>query len=197
MNSSGGSTTRSALLHRSAALTATLLLALAAGCGGGMMETGTGGGSATSDDYPVHDGEADVRVHEEAGIEITVPAGWVTDSGDDMLTIADAGDEVAITFMIMDTDDLTAALDALDSELSEFVDDLKPESDAMETDVNGMEAMFMDATGSVEGAEVDIGIFIILTPTGKAMLMFGIIAADADPALEGDVDDIMRSIRPL
>ena len=138
----------------------------------------------------------DVRVHDEAGIELTVPSGWMSDGGADDLTIADPDDRCAITFIVMDASDLSDALSALDDELATYVEDLSMD-DPSETTVNGMDAVFVDGTGYADGVDVDVGVMVVITPTGKALLVFGMVEAAYAADYEVDIDNVMNSLRPL
>ncbi|MCR9142144.1 MAG: hypothetical protein NXI24_07820 [bacterium] len=135
--------------------------------------------------------------HTEAQVKVWIPDGWEQEADDDSLIVGDPNEEVMVAFLVVEGDNVEAALDAMEAELSEIVDDVAPDGEASEIDLNGMPAVVMDAKGSVEGEPVDLGIAVIMTPANKALLVFAIAQSSAVEKHEKTIEKILGGIKPL
>jgi len=138
---------------------------------------------------------AEERVHEEAKVKLWIPDNWKAEDGDDMLVITDPKEECMMMFMMLDVGSLEKAVDQLAEELSKVVKDLEAEGEAEETKVNGLDVVQLSAKGTVEGKAVDLGIMVILTPTGKAMLVFGMAETAKFQKHSKTIAKVMKSIK--
>lgn len=139
---------------------------------------------------------ADKRTHAAAKVSIDVPDGWKIDAEEDNMTITDAADECAIFFIVLETDDLHKALDAIDSELSKVAKNIKWEDKPSELKLNGMDAIALDGKGKIDGTDADMGVMLINTPADKILLVLGAVESAKSSKHEADVEKILKSIKP-
>jgi hypothetical protein len=140
---------------------------------------------------------ADTRVHQKAKIQLWVPDHWdVEDGDDDMLLLSEPGGEAAVVFLVLKAKDLETALGAIDKEISKFVTDVQVQGEPEEMDVNGMPAVVIDAKGKVEGKKVDLGLMVVKTPAGKALLVLAMCESSKMKKHEAVFLKVMKSLKP-
>lgn len=132
-----------------------------------------------------------------AGFSITFPDDWKTKAEDETLEASDKDEECNLVFYVpADAKTLDQELEELDKELEKFVKEIKIEGEPTKVKHNGMDAVFVDAKGKVEGHEVDLGIGIFEKSDGKMLVVFGIVptalASKHEKALEG----VLKSVKP-
>lgn len=129
-----------------------------------------------------------------AGFKLWLPDGWTHENEGETLQATDPAEEVTFAFMVPDdADTLEAAVGALDKELSGMVKDLKA-GEAEETKINGMDAVTVDATGTIEGTSVDLGVAVLMKG-GKILLVFGAVESSKAKKHEAVIEKIITSIK--
>ncbi|MEQ9366861.1 MAG: hypothetical protein RIF32_21655, partial [Leptospirales bacterium] len=109
----------------------------------------------------------------------------------------DPAEEVMVAFLVVDGDNVEAALEAMEAELADIVDDVVSEDEPSEVKINGMPAIVLDGKGTVEGKAVDLGIAVIMTPAKKALLVFAIAQSSTVSKHEQTISKILSGIKPL
>ena len=140
---------------------------------------------------------AEVLPHEGAGVKVWVPDNWAKDGDEDSLIVNDPNEEIMFAFLVVDASETEAALEALETELSEIVSNVQTEDDGEEIQLNGMDGFVLDGTGSVEGTPVELGVMLLETPSGKVLMVLAIVEASKAGKHEGTVEKIMKRIKPL
>lgn len=135
--------------------------------------------------------------HTEAQVKVWIPDDWAQEADADSLIITDPNDEVMVAFLVVDSENITAALDAMEAELSKIVEEISSETEPKEIKLNGMPAVVLDGKGKVQGEAVDLGIVIILTPAKKALLVFAIAQSATVANHEKTIEKVLGGIRPL
>ncbi len=135
--------------------------------------------------------------HTEAQVTVWIPDNWDQEADEDSLIVGDPDEEVMVAFLVVDSDNVEAALDAMEAELSDIVEDVSSEEEPSEVNLNGMPAIVLDAKGTVEGEAVDLGIAVIMTPANKALLVFAIAQSSAVAKHEATIEKILGGIKPL
>lgn len=135
--------------------------------------------------------------HTEAQVKVWIPDGWEQEADEDSLIVGDPDEEVMVAFLVVDGDNVEAALDAMEAELSEIVDDVEADGEPEEVELNGMPTIVLDATGTVEGESVDLGIAVIMTPANKALLVFAIAQSSTVAKHEKTIEKILGGIKPM
>lgn len=129
-----------------------------------------------------------------SGFKLWLPDGWKHEAADEGITATDPSEEVMMAFFVPeDADNLEEALKSLDRELSEYVKDLRP-GEPEETKINGLDAVIVDAKGTIEGTAVDLGIAVIARGE-KVLLVFGAVESSKSKRHEAVIEKIMRSIK--
>ena len=132
-----------------------------------------------------------------AGVKVTIPDSWQV-SGDAMSLHAQTKDgSVGLSFVVMDSGSLDAAMDALDAELNKIITDFEVDEEAEQITINGMSAVSIDGHGIIEGEEAHVGLMLIQSPTGKIVMVLGAVAAASLSKHEPAIIKIFQSIKPL
>jgi len=129
-----------------------------------------------------------------SGLKVTIPAGWKHQVGQDGELSVFSADELA-HFVLADipSNNLSAALDEAEKEIKKIVTDLK-EGEPQTNKLNGLDALFVDAKGKVEGESMDLG--ILLVKNGNHVLfIFGIVAEVAGNKHNDAIDAMIKSIK--
>jgi predicted Zn-dependent protease len=134
--------------------------------------------------------------HTESGVKVDIPNDWNV-SGDDHALEASTKDDLAhLYFIVMPAGSMEAALDSLDAELGKVVQDLSHgEPELMK--LNGMDAVTVEGKGKVEGHAVEIGVMVVKTPSGKVLLVFGLVAQQGTAKHQRALGGILKSIKRI
>jgi hypothetical protein len=137
---------------------------------------------------------ADVKTHEEAGVQIWTPDDWaVTTEADQLVVAHESG--VAIVFVVVDGEDLSAAVESIDDELSQLKD-FKVTGEAKAEKINELDALTLDGTATIEGAAVEVGVALIDAPkAGKVIIAIAIGTPEAIKAQAETLAKVIMSIK--
>lgn len=134
--------------------------------------------------------------HADSGVVVDIPGNWKV-SGDDHSLHAETKDGLAsLSFIVMGSDSVEAAMNALDAELGKIVQNLTHGA-GEDITINGMQAHSVDGKGTVEGHPVEVGVMLVKTPTGKILLVFGIISEEGAKKHHKALVRILTGIKPL
>ncbi len=134
--------------------------------------------------------------HADSGVVVDIPGNWKV-SGDDHSLHAETKDGLAsLSFIVMGGDSVEAAMSALDGELNKMVQNLTHGA-GEDLTVNGMQAHSVDGKGTVEGHPVEVGVMLIKTPTGKVLMVFGIISEEGAKKHHKALVRILTGIKPI
>jgi predicted Zn-dependent protease len=141
-------------------------------------------------------GFAETLLHKPSGIQFWVPDDWKTeDAGGAQLTTTDPKQEVGLLFSVSDAKDTKAALAAIDKLIAEHATDVKAGA-PKKTKLNGMDASVIDATGKMEGKDVELSVLIVKTPSKKFLVVLGMLETAKHKAHEANLVKILASIKP-
>lgn len=129
--------------------------------------------------------------HPDAGVDITVPAGWFYELDEESMTITTEDETLALVFSVIGGGSLDAALDEVDAMLYDEFSEVSL-GEAESTEINGLSMIFI--SGQADGLEVTIG--VIDTPTGQYMLVSGFAAAETLETYAADVQAIFGNLAP-
>ncbi len=62
--------------------------------------------------------------------------------------------------------------------------------------LNGMPALAAKGTGKVKNGDVQIGVVIAQTPTGKVLFVIGIVNAAKKAAYKKTLEEVLAGVRP-
>jgi predicted Zn-dependent protease len=138
---------------------------------------------------------AGTLLHKPSGLQFWVPDDWKTEDAGAQLTTTDAKEEVALLFSVSEAKDVKAALAAIDKVIAEQATDVKAGA-PKKTTLNGMEASVVDATGKIEGKNVELSVLVVKTPSKKFLTVLGVLEAAKHKTHEANLVKILASIKP-
>lgn len=146
------------------------------------------------DDAQAQTGPAAVR-HPGAALELDIPSSWKQELDGESLMIMSPDEGVLMVFTAVPAADLEDALAALDKQLAETITDSEVNGFS-ETQLNGMPALFADGAGKMDGAPVELGVALVLTPDGKVVIALGLAQPGVPQETGQQLTQILRSLRP-
>ena len=135
--------------------------------------------------------------HKEAGVEITIPAGWFYESGDEDITIYTPGKELGITLAVMEADKIDQAIAAVTTDLEKSFTAVEL-GDAKEVKANGMDAWEISGTAQTrEGLPVIIYYCMVVTPAAKVLEISAVGTKAEFEKFAGEIRQLDESLRPI
>jgi hypothetical protein len=140
---------------------------------------------------------AGVTTYPAAKVSIEEPVGWKTTIKGDQVTVADAANDCAASFVVLPAGAIDAASRAAGRSLANVITNITVQDDQKST-VNGMKAEFVSGDGRLNGTNIDWMVAIIDTPATDKDLMAIVIAEDAKLAQhKAEVRYLFQHIRPV
>jgi hypothetical protein len=132
------------------------------------------------------------------GVTVSIPNNWTVETDTGYLEAMSPNEAVALMFFELEADNVDAALDELEAVIDEMVDELTEEGEPEEFSHNGMEGIYADAAGIIEGEPVSLGLMLLESPKGKMILVLGLSADnEMTPKDEAALEKIFDSLKPL
>ena len=138
---------------------------------------------------------ADTATHEDAGVSVWTPDDWKSDIDDATKIVTSPDEEVMIAFMVLEANELDAALELMEAELSKFIQNIEGEGEPEETEINGLKAIVAEGSGEVDGEEVELGLALIQTPKGKVLMVVGVGSEDGIEKHGAQIEKVLGSIK--
>ena len=135
------------------------------------------------------------KVHKEGQIEIWHPDGWTEKHDHDALTLEDKDGHVLLDLEMVKAKDLKEALKEFEKDVERLVTKVKIVKQE-EKKVNGLDALWIDATGESHGKPVHLYCDFVITPTHHVLMILTIVDKDKWDAFEKDLHKIYDSIKP-
>ena len=141
---------------------------------------------------------ADIKVHKGAQVQLDIPESWKVKGGqgsDDMILL-DANEDMIIFLRVLDAKDLKQAAKDADAFIMKNVEQVKWNGKAKQDKLNGMTASVSEGTGKFKGADVELGALVVITPSKKPMLVFGVMDHSKSATLQPQINAFLASIKP-
>lgn len=140
--------------------------------------------------------EAKILTHKKAGVKIDLPDKWAAaDEGDDGTLVVEAPNgELAVTFSVVEANDLEQVLEETIGELEATVGEIDC-GDAEDIKINGMEGFGID--GTAKGGAMHVSLLCLITPKGKCLTIFYFATAAANDKYDKEIKRIVRGIKKL
>jgi len=138
---------------------------------------------------------ADVHVNAAAKISVDVPKAWKLAGGGDRMVAADPKEEAAVTLIVTDTGDAKKALEQLDKQMGSQIKDSKLDQPA-KIDLNGMQAIMIKGSATMNGKKVGLMIMAVLTPINKVMNVMAVVEEAKFDVHQKELTAILMSIKP-
>ncbi len=137
--------------------------------------------------------EIQIYKHEEAKIELAIPAKWSLVQEENSLEITSPGEEVYVSFQVLSAGELEDAIKEITTYLAKDVPDVEL-GEPKEAQLNGMPSWSL--VGTSKEQEMAIVVTFIKTPADKLMALY----AEVTPAAEKfrkEIDAMDQGIKPL
>lgn len=135
--------------------------------------------------------------HQGAKVSVNVPSSWKVDGDDSSLTAESKDGAAALMFMVLEAESLDAALEGLDQELSKIITNFKEDGEPSEVSVRGMPGVAVDGEGTIEGKRAKIGLLVLKSPSGKAVLVLGAVEKSKWSKHKKVIERILKSLKPI
>ncbi|MBI5647097.1 MAG: hypothetical protein HY962_09180 [Ignavibacteriae bacterium] len=135
--------------------------------------------------------------HKDAGVEITIPAGWFYESGDEAFTIYTPGKELGISLSVMEAHQI-------DNAIAEVTADLQKEFTAVnlgevtQAKSNGMDSWEVAGTATMrDGQPVIIYYCMVVTPTAKILEISAVGTSAEFEKYSDEIRQLDESLKPI
>jgi hypothetical protein len=140
---------------------------------------------------------AEVKTFPAAKIQLDVPAGWTADTKESKMMLVDPKNEVRFIIAVTEASDLGKAAAGLDAQLGKVATDMKWKAEKpAPIKHNGMDGFANKGTAKLNGKDVETAVLVLMTPSGKALLVFGAVLAAKKADHKATVDTFVQSIKP-
>lgn len=145
---------------------------------------------------PALPAEAKILTHKKAGVKIDLPDKWsAKDEGDDGTLVVDAPNgELAVTFSVVEADQLETVLEETLTALEEEMGEIEAD-DAEDLKINGMEGFGIDGVTKKDG--IHVSLLCLLTPKNKCLTIFYFASEAAAKKYDREIGRIVRGIKKL
>ncbi len=140
---------------------------------------------------------ADVLVHPEAQIEITVPDKWTKDAEGDVLKIKAPDGEMGVAFTVLAAEQADKALETIDAELEKALGAIKWENEGKATaeKINEMPCEIWN--GTAQEGKLQIECIVVDCPSGKNLAIYWFDTPESEKKYEADIDVIVKGLKPV
>jgi len=118
-------------------------------------------------------GAGETFTHPEAGVQMTLPAGWMSKNEGETMTVGPADDLINVVLWVPEGDDFRKAVDDLAEELDKVIKNSKITKPGKEITHNGMQAYTTGGTGEVDGKEIVWSVDMLKAKKPFIVLTFG------------------------
>jgi predicted Zn-dependent protease len=118
-------------------------------------------------------GAGETFTHPEAGVQMTLPAGWKSNNEGETMTVGPADDLINVVLWVPEGDNFEKAVDDLAEEMDKVVKNSKITQPGKETTHNGMQAYTTGGTGEVDGKEIVWSVDMLKAKKPFIVLTFG------------------------
>lgn len=180
------------LLRKVAPLLILLLMlpALVTGCGGHVAEHTTSAGATT-----VVTGAGGVQTIPDAGLQLTVPAGWSVSKPEDQLLINAPDGGVAVSFEVADPDQVAAAVADYKNTAQQRVQNLKETGGVRKDRLNGLERTTESGAGDTSSGPVTWRIDVVRARL--PVVIFSMLTRNAEKADSAAYQSLLGSVKKM
>lgn len=140
---------------------------------------------------------AEARTHllSNVGMKVDIPDQWKTEIQNNVLTASTPVSDLAISiFEPGKIKDLAKAIEQIDEELDQYLDDIEVSGDEVEPiKVNGFDVIAIDGTGTAKGNPVEWSLSILHNGKGKFLVLFGFARPNVIKKYEDQLIGILQS----
>ncbi len=138
----------------------------------------------------------EIFTHTDAGVEITIPAGWYFEHEDSDFMVYTPGKEMGINFAVIEGTEIDQALDAASADLEKNFQNVVL-GEATPAEANGMDCVEIDGTATLDGQAVIIYYCMVVTPNGK-ILEISAVGTEAEfGKYAREIEQLDNSLKPI
>jgi len=140
---------------------------------------------------------AGTYTHTKGGLSIWFPDDWKIETEGEQLEATSPNEEAFAHIMVLeDAENLEDAVEAYTDELDGIVKNFKVTTEAESVKFNGLEFYILEGEGTVEGALLDVGVALILTPK-TVVMMVTVNSKEAAEVYDAEFKKIVQSIKAI
>lgn len=139
--------------------------------------------------------EGKTFTHEDGGVTFTLPAGWKAEPNGTQITASPEGGGISVSFWVTEEDDFEAASEAVGTELSKMLKNVKLDGEPKEDTHNGMPHASFTGSGQTEGHDVVFSADLLQAKKPVIVLTFGV--ADQLEKHAADYSKLVKSIKKV
>jgi predicted Zn-dependent protease len=140
---------------------------------------------------------AEVKTHPTAKVSMDVPDGWKMGGKGDTVTVTEPKGELAFILMVSEAADFQKSVTALDAQVAKVASDIKwAQKEPTPTKLNGMDGIMNKGSAKVQGTPADLGLLVLKTPSGKALLVLAVVDSSKKEAHKDEAKAFVESIKP-
>jgi hypothetical protein len=139
---------------------------------------------------------AEVKTLPAAKVSLDIPSGWTTKSDPDMMFITDPTQDLGFVVLVTEVADLKTSVAGLDAKLAKVLTDVKWAGKPKAMKLNGMDGIKNSGTGKIAGKASDLGLVVLTTPAGKALIVVVAVDSNKKAAHKAEIEAFVTSIKP-
>lgn len=112
-------------------------------------------------------------IYQKASVQFWYPDNWIIESSEDALMLKNEGDDLSLTFSVMEADKIQEALMELELLLKEQMSEATVLGEPQVLEFNNLRALSMDLEGYMNELKVKVGIFLVDCDT-QVLLVMGV-----------------------
>jgi predicted Zn-dependent protease len=134
--------------------------------------------------------------HPDSGITVDIPKSWKVDGTKNSLQASSKQGNAFVVMRVMNDEKADAALAHLDEQLGTLLQNIQHGA-SEQLELNGLQAHWTEGTGDMNGTAVEFDVVVVATPSGKYLLVIGMVAKEAAKKEHKGITRILRSVKPI
>jgi len=134
--------------------------------------------------------------YQAAQVQFWYPSEWEVSEAERVVTAQTIDGALSMTFSIMQADQIEEALMELESIIQTRVTLPQITAEPELVELKGMQGVMTEVEGTMEGKEVQLGVFIIDSPQ-NVLLVLGVGQKEALKKYNQDLNKVIQSIEPI
>jgi predicted Zn-dependent protease len=134
--------------------------------------------------------------HEGSGVTVDIPSSWKVDGTKNSLQATSKPGNAFVVMRVLKDEKTDAALAHLDEQLGTLLQNIQHGA-SEQLELNGLQAHWTEGTGELNGTAVEFDVVVVATPSGKYLLVMGMIAVDAAKKERKGITRILRSVKAI
>lgn len=134
--------------------------------------------------------------HEGSGITVDIPKSWKVDGTKNSLQASSKQGNAFVVMRVLKDEKTDAVLAHLDEQLGTLLQNIQHGA-SEQIELNTLQAHWTEGTGELNGTPVEFDVVVVATPSGKYLLVVGMVAKEAAQKEHKGITRILRSVKPI